>query len=114
MSTNAPTPTGVDDPTNLTRPAPRGVDLPRSPHKEWLLVDEHIAAAPTGRTVKAMRADRQLQRGIGYRKLNGYSIRYQLSDIKKWIEAQPFFGGATTTDATPRVKRTAGRPRKGA
>jgi hypothetical protein len=91
------------------------VDLSSIPTQPWALLDEHQAAAVCGRRVKGFRSDRLQGRGVPYVKLNGTQIRYRLGDVLAWIEQQPKFGGATTTNdagAAVCVKRGIGRKKK--
>src|SRR5215469_10686973 len=55
----------------------------------WRLVDEFEAAAMLGVSVKFLRHQRQLNRPPRYRKLNGTTIRYKLSDLEAYEAAQP-------------------------
>ena len=108
MSTNAiPAQARADAPARKTTVA-RVIDLNSVLSVPSALVDEHVAAAVTGRPVRSLRGDRLLRRGIPYRKLNGSTVRYRVADITKWIEEQPLFCGFATTE----VKRGPGRPRK--
>ena len=107
MSTNISAPACAEQPARKM-PTPRVVDLDGIPTVGWALLNEHQAAAVTGRAVKSLQTDRQLKRGIPYRKLNGSTVRYRMSDVQKWIEDQPLF----CSGATPDAKRGPGRPRK--
>ncbi len=58
--------------------------------------------------MKVLQRERQLNIGCPFRRINGKTIRYEMGDIKAFLEGQPGRGG----DATPRrrVVRNAGLP----
>jgi hypothetical protein len=74
----------------------RVVDLSTIPSVGWALLDEHQTTAVCARSVKSLRNDRYTGVGIKFRKLNGTTVRYRLSDIREWLDAQPTFDGTAT------------------
>ena len=67
-----------------------GNELPWQP---WQWVDERAVAQLTGRSLKAIQHDRCRGTGIPFKKWNGATVRYRVSDIVAWIELQPAGGG---------------------
>ncbi len=63
-----------------------GIELP---WQRWQMVDERAVADLTGRSIKSIQRDRRLGTGTPFKKLNGTSVRYRVSDILDWIESQP-------------------------
>jgi hypothetical protein len=70
----------------------RHIDLGTISTLPWALLDEHEAAAVLNLSVKVLRRLRQENKPPRYRKLNGFSVRYQLSDLRTYLEAQPSGG----------------------
>jgi hypothetical protein len=64
------------------------------PHLPWRLVNEFEAAAMLGVSVKFLRHQRQLNRPPRFRKLNGTTIRYKISDLEAYEAVQPGGGDA--------------------
>lgn len=112
MNTDTCVPAGVPAPAlaSASRGAGRAVDLAAIPWNiPWALLDEFEAAAVLRVSVKLLR--RQRHEGVGprYRKLNGSSVRYRMSDLQEFLENQPCGGGGVPDE---RVRRGPGRPRK--
>ena len=51
-------------------------------------LNELEVAAITGRAVSTLRNERHLRRGIPYHVVGQRSIRYRLTDVMKFLEAQ--------------------------
>lgn len=73
-------------------------------------LNEYQAGLVLGVSVKWLRRQRCEGTGPRYRKLNGCTVRYRLSDLLAWIESQPAGGGAVAGEREKR--RGPGRPRK--
>ena len=110
METTTTTPA---DETIAARPAipksNRPVDLTQIPTVPFAWVDEHVYAAIRGCSVKVIQRERQEGIGCPYRKINGKTIRYRISDIHAFLDSQPMGGGGVPGE---RVQRGPGRPRK--
>ena len=61
--------------------------------------NEHFAAAFLGVHVETLRGWRKRKTGPPWRKVNGKLIRYSLSDLAIWVQAQPT--GGDVAGATP-------------
>lgn len=64
------------------------------------LLNEQEAADFLGVSIRTMQNWRHRGGGPSYIKLNSRSVRYQLSDLKAWIEAQK---AESTSDASERL-----------
>ena len=71
----------------------------------WALLNEHEAAAVLHLSVKVLRRQRGEGSGPRWRKLNVFSIRYRLSDLQAFIDAQPTGGAGTQARRGPRRPR---------
>lgn len=92
--------------------AGRAVDLAKIPwNVPWAMLDEHEAAAVLHLSVKVLR--RQRHEGVGprFRKLNGSTVRYRVSDLQEFLDSQPCGGGGVPGE---HARRGPGRPRKDA
>ena len=58
-----------------------------------VLINEKQLSAIVGVSVYAARKWRCEDRGPRYQKLEGRLVRYLLSDVEKWLAAQPIGGG---------------------
>jgi len=97
--------------TSTLRGAGRAVDLATIPWDiPWAMLDEFEAAAVLHVSVKLLR--RQRHEGVGprFRKLNGASVRYRVSELQEFLDKQPSGGGGVPDI---RLRRGPGRPRKG-
>lgn len=74
------------------------------PNLPWRLVDEFEAAAMLGISVKFLRHQRQLNRPPRYRKLNGTTVRYKLSDLEAYVASQPGGGEAGGREKVPKAR----------
>jgi hypothetical protein len=72
----------------------------------WALIDEYQVAAVLGQAPKTLRNYRMNNVGPKYLKLNGYSVRYRIGDLQRYIDGQPSGGGGK------QERRGPGRPRK--
>ncbi len=109
-SVPAGTTTAAPPASTLRAGAEREVDLTKIPwNVPWAMLDEHEAAAVLHVSVKLLR--RQRHEGVGprFRKLNGSTVRYRVSDLQEFLEQQPCGGGGVPGD---RIQRGPGRPRK--
>ena len=79
-------------------------DIVQFPNLPWRLVDEFEAAAMLGMSVKFLRHQRQLNQPPRYRKLNGTTIRYKLSDLEAYVASQPGGGGPDERGKSPRAR----------
>lgn len=59
--------------------------------------NEHFAAAFLGVHVETLRGWRKRKTGPPWRKVNGKLIRYSLSDLTGWVQAQPTGGDSPNT-----------------
>jgi hypothetical protein len=85
------------------------VDLASIPTVPWALLNEFEAAAVLGLSAKTLRRLRMENRPPRYRKLNGVTIRYQVSDLHSYLAAQPTGGGPVTEASggkTPKTHRS--------
>ena len=82
------------------------IDLAAIPAVGFAWVSEHVYAAIRGCSEKVIQRERQQNVGCKYKKIGG-SVRYRLSDIFEFLDAQPGGGGNSPTG-----KRGPGRPRK--
>lgn len=103
----APTVTGERAPAK-TRSSKirRKVDLANVPMVPFAWVDEHVYAAIRMCSEKVLQRERKEDLGCRYKKIGG-SVRYRLSDIFEFLDAQPGGGGNA-----PTAERGPGRPRK--
>jgi hypothetical protein len=90
----------------------RTVDLTQVPAVEWAWVDERVYAAIRGCSVKTIQAERRLNIGCRFVRINGTSIRYKMGDITAFLESQPGGGGSANPRKQPRTGP--GRPRRSA
>jgi hypothetical protein len=98
---SAPVPSGVSVPD----PKPKAkADPTQCSSLPWRLVNEFEAAAMLGVSVKFLRHQRQLNRPPRYRKLNGTTIRYRLSDLEAYVAAQPGGGEAGGRERAPKAR----------
>ena len=74
------------------------------PWQPWQMVDEHVVAEITGRSLKSIQRDRSLKVGIPFKKLNGTAVRYRIGDITKWLDAQPS-GGAPVSGVETKTRK---------
>ncbi len=69
------------------------VDSTQIPTVPFAMVDEHVYAAIRGCSVKSVQRERRQGVGCRYFKVNATQIRYRVSDIFEFLEAQPSGGG---------------------
>jgi len=55
--------------------------------------DERFTSTYLGVSVETLRAWRRLGRGPRYRKIGGRCVRYSVTDLESFVEAQPTGGG---------------------
>ncbi len=103
-----------DDPQTVLAPDAKGgratVDLAKIPWEcGFALLNEFEVAAVLGQSVGTIRNYRVDGRGPQFLKLNGTTVRYRISALRTYLDAQPAGGGPV--DA-PMQRRRRGRPRK--
>jgi predicted DNA-binding transcriptional regulator AlpA len=73
--------------SRLFKPQSNATDLMR-------YLSEHEVSELTGISIKTLQRWRLAGKGPKFRKLGGRSVRYLVSDIEAWLQAQPSGGAA--------------------